>query len=180
MKTYISLLRGINVSGQKKIKMADLKAIYEGMDFKEVKTYIQSGNVIFNTASKDDNQIIEKIQNKIFENYNFKVPVLLRSVEELKLIIKTNPFLADMEEDINKYYITFLAHEPEKENLDKINAASLLPEKFIIKGKEIYLHVPMGYGNAKLSNNFFESKLKVDATTRNWRTVNELVKISES
>src|SRR5665213_722654 len=173
MQTFISILRGINVSGQKKILMADLKALYEGLHFIEVQTYIQSGNVVFKSDSKlSDIQLAQKIEKAIVAKYNFEVPVIIRSIEEWKKAIAQNPFTKEKNIDLKKLHITFLSEITASENVETIKSTDYSPDQFLIKGKEIYLHTPGGYGNTKLSNIFFEKKLKVMATTRNWNTVN--------
>ena len=180
MQTFISILRGINVSGQKKILMADLKALYENLKFSEVKTYIQSGNVIFKSDSKlSDLQFAEKIKREILKNFKFEVPVIIRTKEELKKIIAQNPFMEEKNIDLKKLHATFLSETPAKEKIEQIKEVDFSPDQFIIKGKEIYLHIPNSYGETKLSNNFFEKKLKVTATTRNWNTVNKLFELAE-
>ncbi|TAL67153.1 MAG: DUF1697 domain-containing protein [Bacteroidetes bacterium] len=178
METYISILRGINVSGQKKIQMADLKVLYEELKFKDVITYIQSGNVIFKTDKKlSSTEIVKKIEKKIFEKFKFDVPVIIRTIADMKKVQTVNPFIKQKGIDIERLYVTFLAELPKKTELEKIGTLDFSPEKFLIIGKEIYLHCPNGYGRTKLNNNFFENKLKVVATTRNWNTVNKLVEI---
>ncbi|OGU11601.1 MAG: hypothetical protein A2X61_16605 [Ignavibacteria bacterium GWB2_35_12] len=180
METYISILRGINVSGQKKIQMADLKALYEELKFKNIITYIQSGNVIFKAEKKlSCTELSKKIEKKIFDKYNFEVPVIIRTVAEMKKVITTNPFLRKKGIDTERLYVTFLAEAAMKADLEKIEKLEFNPEKFIIIGKEVYLHCPNGYGRTKLNNNFFENKLNVTATTRNWNTVNRLVEMGE-
>ncbi len=181
MKIYISMLRGINVSGQKKIQMIDLKALYEALKFKDVTTYIQSGNIIFKANEKifDENLAI-KIEEAIYKKYNFNVSVIIRSVEEMENIISVNPFLKEREINIEKLHVTFLAENPPQANVESIKHIDYSPDKFIITGKEIYLYCPNGYGITKLSNNFFENKLKVKATTRNWKTVNKFVELAAS
>ena len=179
MQTFISILRGINVSGQKKILMADLKTLYEKLKFKDVNTYIQSGNVSFKTNEKlSDTQLAEKIEKAIHKKYNFLVPVVIRNREELKKIISSNPFLKDKNIDVEKLHITFLSDTPVKSSVESIEGIDFSPDKFIIKEKEIYLHIPESYGETKLSNNFFEKKLNVTATTRNWNTVNKLLEMT--
>ncbi len=174
MKTYISILRGINVNGQKKILMQDLTELYQDLDFKEVVTYIQSGNVIFKTEKKfTDIKLAKLIEEKIAEKYNFHVPIIIRTYEDLQNVVLTNPF---KNEDIDSLYVTFLSNTPNALNLMKLDDANFLPDKFEVIGKEIFICVT-SYGNTKLSNNFFESKLKVIATTRNWKTVNKLIEI---
>lgn len=179
MKTYISILRGINVSGQRKIVMTDLKALYESFQFKDVTTYIQSGNVIFKTRDDNsNNELAEKIERAIYEKYNFSVPVIIRSAEEMKHIISVNPFLQNKNINTEKLHVTFLEKNPEEKNLESIKTFDFPPDQFIIIDKEVFLHCPENYGETKLSNKFFESKLKVSATTRNWKTVNKLYEIA--
>ncbi len=175
MAVFLSILRGINVSGQKKILMADLKVIYEELGFAKVITYIQSGNVIFENPQNID--MAQAIEQKISEKYGFHVPIIIRNLHELVTAIDKNPFLEQENIQIDKLHITFLAENPKIELLDKIQSLNYAADKFIVSGKEIYLYCPDGYGNTKLTNSFFESKLKVTATTRNWKTVNELLKI---
>ena len=179
MQTYISILRGINVSGQKMIKMKELKALYEGLGFENVRTYIQSGNVIFEHKDKQHKALPKLIGEGISKNYGFEVPIVIRTVEEIEAVLYANPFLKKEDVLMDRLYVTFLADEPQKEHLEKVKVYDYPPEEFIILNKEVYLHCPTGYGEAKLNNNFFENKLKVTATTRNWRTVNELYKMAK-
>jgi len=173
METFISVLRGINVSGQKKILMADLKELYAALNFKNVTTYIQSGNVVFNTDSSLSNQELAKeIEKAIQQKYSFAVPVIIRRAPELAQIIAANPFLADS--SIDKLHVTFLAEIPQESNVGKLNTFYYPPDQFEVIGQEVYLHIPERYGDTKLSNSFFETKLKVSATTRNWKTVQQL------
>jgi uncharacterized protein (DUF1697 family) len=175
MQTYISILRGINVSGQKKMLMTDLAKLYEDLGFKEIVTYIQSGNVIFKMDKKFTNVKLAKlIEDKITVTYNFQVPVIIRTLKELQHIVAVNPFI---KEDIDSLYVTFLSNSPSAINLEKLDNVSFLPDRFEILDKEIFLSVS-SYGNTKLSNNFFENKLKVTATTRNWKTVIKLLELA--
>lgn len=179
MHAYISILRGINVSGQKKILMTDLKALYESLGFKDVLTYIQSGNVIFKADSKKENtELAGAIEKAIFERYDFDVPVIVRTVEEIKQVIDTNPFVVDKAIDKEKLHVTFLSENPSHANLENTKTFHYPPDKFSIISKEVFLHCPINYGETKLSNKFFESKLKVSATTRNWKTVNKLYEMA--
>ena len=178
MKTRISILRGINVGAQKKILMTDLKALYEGLKFKEVITYIQSGNVIFKTTDdSSDEKIAAKIEKAISKKYGFEVPVIVRRVEEMKTVIKNNPFAKDPKNKTERMHVTFLSETPSKELVAATEKLDFSPDYFTIIGKEVYLYTPDGYGITKLSNNFFEKKLKVIATTRNWNTVNKLAEL---
>jgi len=178
MKTYLAILRGINVSGTKLIKMTDLQSLSESIGLKTVRTYIQSGNVIFE-AEKDDN-LAKKIEQKILEKYQFEVPVLVKTMEDMEKLIKENPFIKDETVDIQKLHVTFMENDPDNNPLDKIKGLEFGKDHYYITGKSIYLYCPDGYGRTKLNNNFFESKLKVRCTTRNWKTVNEIMKIMKA
>ena len=171
---YLSLLRGINISGKKKIIMKDLKALYASLGFTNVITYIQSGNVIFE-SDEDENKLIEKIEKAITQNYGFDVPVQIRNVTKFEDIIKCCPFSdLDLEEEGTRVMVTFLAEEASEEFIKKLMTYLHKPERLVIMGKEIYLHYPNGYEKSKLSNNFIENKLQVQVTTRNWNTVVKL------
>ena len=175
MPAWISILRGINVGGQKKIRMADLKALYEQLGFLEVTTYIQSGNIIFRTEDhKQGLALSEKIEKAIEEKYHFVVPVIIRTSDEMLSILSSNPFLKENNINREKLHVTFLDKEPSSENVTIIKKTGFPPDRFHISGKEVYLYCPNSYGVTKLSNTFFEKKLLVKATTRNWNTVVKL------
>jgi uncharacterized protein (DUF1697 family) len=178
MVTYVSILRGINVSGQKKIVMKDLKVLFEELNFKNVRTYIQSGNIIFEFAKINNKRLSELIGTKIFEKYKFNVPVLVLNVSELNRIMEKNPFVKEKGIKKEKLHVTFLDKDPRQTNKDDLKDVNFEPDKFSISGNAVYVYCPNGYGRTKLNNNFFENKLKVTATTRNWNTVNELFKMT--
>ena len=175
MKTYISILRGINVSGQKKIKMADLKLIYENLGFSNVQTYIQSGNIVFDYKETEAATLEQLIFNAIQKHYGFEVPNLILTPATIENALKNNPF-----KDIEMMYLTFLAELPAKENIEKLYTYSFKEEYYELIGKVIYFHCPNGAGRAKMSNNFFESKLKVMATSRNLNTTKKLLEMASS
>jgi len=182
METYISMLRGINVGRTKRVKMDELKEIYNSLNFKDVKTYIQSGNVIFQFENIDTTELKIKIENKLRESLGFDVVVVIRTKEELKKIINENPL---KKEDITHTYITFLSNTPSEKlfNEIKINIDSKIKstnDKIIIYPKEVYLFLPDGYGRTKLNNNFFEKELKVTSTTRNLKSAKKLLNIADS
>ena len=179
LTTYISILRGINVSGQKIIKMEALREMYSALGFKNVQTYIQSGNVFFQEEKTEKEKLKKRIAEKISEVFGFDVSMLILEIDELRKIIQANPFPAKENKETSRMYVTFLSSKPSKENMEKINEDMFFPEEFVIINKAIYLYFPEGYGNTKLSNNFFENKLKVTATTRNWKTTLELMSIAE-
>lgn len=174
METYIAILRGINVSGHKKINMNELKSLFAALDYKNVRTYIQSGNVIFECEPTDPRKLSEQIEQKILEKYSFDVPVLIRTYTQLVHVIRKNPFIGESGVSRDSLYVTFLADEPQSINIDKMAGLGYEPDRFIISGKEVYVFCPNGYGRTKLTNNFFENRLKVKATTRNWKTLQKL------
>jgi uncharacterized protein (DUF1697 family) len=175
METYVALLRGINVSGQKMIKMQVLQSLFAELGFKNIRTYIQSGNIIFESGKISQDVLAKQIEEKILQSYHFEVPAIIRHHDEIKRILENNPFLIKRNEDINKLYVTFLSNESDESDKYDKSDKSIDYDEFIISGKNIYLFCPNGYGRTKLNNNFFESKLKVKATTRNWKTVNALL-----
>ena len=178
MTTYISLLRGINVSGQKPIKMDALKAMYRQLNFQNIETYLQSGNVIFGDDKSDPSDLATTISSKIQKQFGFEVPVIALKVDDLKAIIEANPFKDDLRMDQQFLHVTFLATDPKKIDLETITAKKSPGEEIALIKKAVYLYCPNGYGRTKLTNNFLETKLRVGATTRNWKTVNELLKIA--
>lgn len=182
MTKYISILRGINVGGKRKILMADLKELYKSLGFENIISYIQSGNVIFESKKKNANDVADtftkKIKEAIFEKYGFDVPVIIRSVEEIKSIVENHPFEEKEGVQIENLCLTFLSDIPSAENLEIINTYDYAPDLFQIIEDNVFLFIEGKYHKSKLTNNFFEKKLKVSATTRNWKTVNKLLELS--
>jgi uncharacterized protein (DUF1697 family) len=178
MKRYIALLRGINVSGQKLMKMDALKDLFIRLKYTEVNTYLQSGNIVFSTSEDDPNLIANKIEVEILKVYDFEVPVLILPMDELETIAKNHPFVHHFDKDPAYFHITFLRSLPINIDFKVIDKNVQNEEEFVIVEKVIYLYCPNGYGRTKLTNNFFENKLNVSATTRNWKTCNELLKLN--
>lgn len=176
MIKYISLLRGINVSGQKKIKMVDLKSHFELCGFTNVQTYIQSGNVVFCSPEKDVKKIQRLIQRKIEEVYGFSVSALILTKSKIEKAISGIPFNSN-EIDFTKLAISFLDAAPKNKSIENIEKFQDENEEFVITDDVIYLYCPNGFGKTKLTNNFFEKKLHVTATSRNWRTTNKLLEM---
>ncbi len=181
MQTYIALLRGINVSGQKKIKMAEFRSQLEEDGFQEVETYIQSGNIIFQTNLKNKPEIQKEIESTIEKKYNFHVPTLILSPAEISEIIKQNPFKLDNTKNLYVvYFFETLTNIQIKDATDKITSLATEAEEIHITKTHAYLHCPNGMGNSKITNNIFEKVLKISTTTRNWRTTNIILEKSDS
>ena len=179
MFTYIALLRGINVSGHNKIKMAELKQLFVDLSYNNITTYIQSGNVIFTSKEKNTSKIENNIIKAVQKNFGYDLKVLVITKKELKTVFNSNPFLRNNTLDITKLCVTFLSDTPKNDALPQLEEiAHKSDDEFVIINKNIYLHCPTGFARTKLTNNLFERKLKTDATTRNWKTITKLVELS--
>ena len=178
MPTYVAMFRGINVAGHKIIRMQDLRASFEALGFRRVRTYVQSGNVIFESEKASLKNLSKAIEEKILSKFGFSVKLVLRTSSEMKQVVGDNPFLKEKGIGDSKLHVTLLSAFPAEAALRRLEGLNALPDRFLIKGREIYLYCPNGYGRTKLSNNTFEKLLSVEATTRNWRTVNALAKNS--
>ncbi|MEL6132787.1 MAG: DUF1697 domain-containing protein [Bacteroidota bacterium] len=175
MQTYIALLRGINVSGKKKIKMAELRQHLSEAGYQAVQTYIQSGNIVFQQPSSDIQLLEKNIQDLLLIKYGYEVRVLIMAAQDLEQIAKDNPFLQDPSVDPKFLHVTFLLEALDEERFSAIPFADYAPEVLERRDHVLYMHMPNGYGRAKMTNNVVEQKLKLPATTRNWRTVLKLV-----
>jgi len=175
MKTYIALLRGINVSGQKKVPMEQLRELFAKPGFQNVQTYIQSGNVIFQSTEKNKIDLEQMIYSSIQDHFGFEVSVLVKTSNEIKDILVACPFSKVKKESS---YFTLLHNIPDKELTLSTSKESYPNEAFIITNDCVYFYTETGYGKAKCNNNFFERKLKVTATTRNYKTMLKLLSLS--
>jgi len=177
MPTYISLLRGINVGGHNKVPMDRLRVMCEALGFKQVRTYIQSGNLIFETAKSDPSALSAKIEKKILAEFGFPVSVITRTPDDLRQAIKENPFVEESAAEPGKVYTAFLAQVPKPEAMKKLQSLASASEQVRCK-KEIYLYYRDGMGRAKLTSNALEKTLAVTATARNWNTVTRLYEMA--
>ena len=175
MATYVALLRGINVGGKNKIKMADLEALFIGLGHADVITYIQSGNVVFKSPTKTASALASAIEQRIARDLGMEVAIVLRTKAELGKVIAANPF-ADV--DLARVHVTFLAGKPEAALVRALDDHKSPPDEFRIARREVYVFCPTGYGNTKLNNAFWERRLKTSATARNWKTVTKLVELA--
>lgn len=172
--TYVCLLRGINVSGHKMMKMDRLRACLESIGLKEVRTYLQSGNAVFDVPAPLKKDLAKTIGSKIADDFGFTVPILVLSSKEWEKARTENPFLKEKGIDPGKLHVTFLATAPATAALEKLALLKAGEDQYREIGQRLYLYCPGGYGNTKLSNQAIERILKVEATTRNWKTVNAL------
>ncbi len=172
-------MRGINVSGKNLIKMDALKVALEKLGFAQVKTYIQSGNIVFVSIAVHTNTLETLINEKIKKVFKLDIPVLVINEKDFNSIILANNFLKDSKIEPSKLHITFMAQKPLADDIDLIATLNFGTDQFEISSDQIFLYCPNGYGNTKLTNTFFEKKLKVNCTTRNWNTVLKLAEMLE-
>jgi uncharacterized protein (DUF1697 family) len=175
----VSMLRGVNVGGHNQIKMEALRTLYEALGFEDVRTYVQSGNVIFRARQKNSEALATKIQDAIERAFGFRPAVLVRTTEELKRAVAGNPFAGRRNIEPGKLLVTFLAAEPGPESQSVLDGLKKHPEELHLKGRELYIYFPDGAGQSKLPWSAVEKLLKVQGTARNWNSVTKLLEIAE-
>jgi uncharacterized protein (DUF1697 family) len=176
MPTYVSLLRGINVSGRNRISMADLRALYEAHGHHDVSTYVQSGNVVSHSNARSAATVTREIERAITDDLGLDVTVLVRTPAQLATLVDANPLVGDGV-DPNTLHVTFLASRPARAEVAALDGRRYAPDEFVVVGDAVYLVCPNGYGRTKINNTYFERALGVAATTRNWKTVNQLLEL---
>jgi len=174
MEAAIIFLRGINVSGQKKIKMADLKHALTNGGFNDVQTYIQSGNIILKSTDVDE-AVAHKVSHIIKKDFDFEVPALSLTVVEINRILSSIPF---QQFDEKNLYFTLLFKSPSPNLVDTFNSLEFQNEDFVLTSACVYLNCKKGAGRAKLNNNLIEKKLGVTATTRNLNTMRKMLEMA--
>jgi uncharacterized protein (DUF1697 family) len=178
MARYVALLRGINVGGNKKVPMARLRALLEGLGHTDVATLLQSGNAVFTTKEKSPAKLVKQLEAAIAKEFGFEVSVIVRTRDELAAVIQANP-LPGAEETPSHFLVTFLADEPDPKKLQALDPAAYAPDEFRVVGRELYARFPKGIGNSKLAAVLAGPRLGVTATARNWNTVLKLLELSD-
>lgn len=173
-RTYIALLRGINVGGRNKLPMADLVDMFTDAGCENVRTYIQSGNVVFTAPTDVARALPQTIPQRINDRLGLSVPVITRRADELAAILDSNPYLKAADTDTKALHVAFLSHAPDKRRVAQLDPARSPGDSFEVRGSVIYLHLPNGVARTKLTNDYFDATLDVVATLRNWRTVEKL------
>ena len=173
---YVALLRGINVGGKNMLPMKLLAEIFATTGCTDVTTYIQSGNVVFCAGDKIAKGLGEVITKQVEKQFGLKVPVVIRSAAELNAVIRGNPFLtAGAAEEM--LHVLFLADRPSADLVGGLDPARSAPDEFVVVGRDIYMKLVTGAAKTKLTNAYFDSKLKTVSTMRNWRTVLKLAEM---
>ncbi len=177
MTRFVSLFRGINVGGHQAIRMNELKDLYESQGFKDVVTYIQSGNVVCTGDDADLAQLSRHIEDGFAQRFGFHAQVIVRTSAELQEIIANNPFQNQPMKESKWVVVLFLATRPESTAQEDLQKAYSGPEEFYLIGQELYIYYPNGIGRSKLTLTLIEKKLKTVGTGRNWNTILQLQKL---
>jgi uncharacterized protein (DUF1697 family) len=180
MQTLISFLRGINMTGHNSLKMNDLCHLFKDLGFPDAETYIQSGNVIFSHHGRESVSVISKrIERAILERFNYNIPVMIRTIKEINELLFSNPFLKEDYFDPAKMAVIFLHEKCKISQIQKVADIDYPPDRFKISGSEIFIYCPNGFGRTKIYTNFFEKKMGVTGTGRNWKTITTILDIAE-
>jgi uncharacterized protein (DUF1697 family) len=177
LTVYVAMLRGVNVGGNS-LKMDWLREACAGLGLQDVRTYVQSGNIVFSSRLGAE-KLARTLKTMIDPQTRLPVTVVVRSDSEMARIVAGNPFLKQKGVDPSRLYVTFLANEPSKPALEKLDALAGTRDEYRWVGREVYLHCPINYGETKLSNTAIEKTFSVGATTRNWKTVSVLCEMAK-
>jgi uncharacterized protein (DUF1697 family) len=173
----VALVRGINLGSRKRVAMADLREVFLALGGEDVRTYVQSGNVVFRSRAAEA-RLADAAETEIGAALGIEARVLVRSARQLGTIVGRNPFVA-ARRDGSRLHVTFLAERPERGRARALSGRDFGRDELHLAGREVYLHCPDGYGRSKLSNAFIERELGVPATTRNWKTVTTLAELAK-
>jgi uncharacterized protein (DUF1697 family) len=180
MIKYVAFLRGINVGGKKMIKMEELARAFVSLKFKNVSTYIQSGNVIFDAADTSAERLAKKIEKQLLKSFGHEVAVAVLTIAELKGILRSNPFKQIKPSEDIVTFVTFLAAEPAVKPKLPLQSVTENLEVFAIKNRAAFILCRRKKnGLFSFPNNFFEKQFGVAATTRNWNTVNKIIRLAD-
>jgi uncharacterized protein (DUF1697 family) len=176
LTVYVAMLRGVNVGGNS-LKMDWLRQACAGLGLQDVRTYVQSGNIVFSSRLGAE-KLAKTLKATIDPQTRLPVTVVVRSASEMTKTLAGNPFLKQKGVDPSRLYVTFLAKAPAKPALEKLDAFAGARDEYRWVGQEVYLHCPINYGETRLSNAAIEKTFSVGATTRNWKTVTVLCEMA--
>jgi len=174
MPIYVALLRGINIGPHKRMKMEKLRASCEALGFKNVKTYIQSGNIICQAGKLSADAAAKRIEAQIAKDFGFSADVIARTASEMRQVLESNPLLKEPDVDAERLHVVFLSETPSSESIKKLESIVLAPDKVRHKGKEIYFYFPNGVSGSSIWKHNLDRVLGIAGTMRNWRTLNTL------
>ena len=168
------------MTGHNSVKMTDLSSLFINLGFKDAETYIQSGNVIFSDpGDRAVSGLSEEIEKAIQDRFNYIVHVMIRTNQELSDLFSSNPYLGGTNFDPAKMAVLFLHEKPSDSQVQKVADIDYPPDKFKIIGRDIFIYCPNGFGRTKLYTNFFERKMGIAGTARNWKTITTILNIAE-
>jgi uncharacterized protein (DUF1697 family) len=179
MPTYIAMLRGVNIGPHKRMKMDKLRSSLESLGFEEVKTYIQSGNIVFRGTKLSDRALAKKVGDSIQRDFGFSSEVITRSGEQMGRVIEKNPLLRETGIDRSKLHVVFLSNPPTPASLKKLEELTRPPDRVRTVDREIYFYFPNGVSGSSLWKHPLDRILTVSATMRNWATVNKLYEMAQ-
>ena len=175
MTVFVSMLRGVNVGGHSRVKKEALKAAYAALGLRNVRTLLQSGNVLFTSGLKDRRALAQRITQELERRLDLKIEVLVRTLAEIRTIVERGPVSARA--DPSKLLVMFLSGVPDARGQAALAREHKGPEMLEIRGPEVYLYYPDGVGRSKLSTAFLESALDVSGTARNWNTLKKMLEL---
>ena len=178
-QTHIVLLRGINLGGRNKLPMKDLALMLTELGCRDVATYIQSGNAVVGMDEALAAALPGRLAERILEQAGLRVPVVVRTGEAIASVVRDNPFLA-AGADPQTLHVMFLADQPSPEDVAALDPNRSPGDAYLVRGREIYLHCPQGVADTRLTNAYFDARLKTVSTSRNWRTVLKLRDMAEA
>lgn len=174
--TEVALLRGINVGGKNRVAMRDLVALFESLGCTGVRTYIQSGNLVYRASAALRKGLGARASEAIERELGLRVPVVTRGAKELAKVLERNPFLA-RGADEKALHVVFLRERPKPTNVKALDPDRSPPDEFAVDGSEVFLHCPNGMARTKLTSQYLDSRLDTIGTARNWATVKQLVEL---
>lgn len=176
-RRLVALLRGVNVGGRNRLAMATLRSALDGLGYTDVKTHLQSGNVVLRPAGDSPERAAQRIEELLASELGVAVPVLVRDAAALQAIVDANP-LADVADNPSRLLVTFLSASADESRLADLDPSAFEPDRFVVAGREIYVWAPNGVSETDLTYAFWEKRLGVTATARNWNTVTKLLALA--
>ena len=171
---WVALLRAINLGARNKVAMAELRRLFQELGCGDVRTYIQSGNVVFTSSSPDRVALARQLEDAVNARFGVPARVILRTFAEVRRVADSHPFGAET----SNTHVAFLAEEPTAESVRRLEAADIAPDRFALAGRDVFLHYPDGVQGSRLSGALLERNLGVAATVRNWNTVTRLAEMA--
>jgi uncharacterized protein (DUF1697 family) len=179
MPVVIAMLRGVNLGPHNRVKMEELRALCGTLKFRDAQTYVQSGNVLFQTDERDLLKVVKRLEDDIEKKFKFRCDVIARTTSEMKGVVARNPCAKRRGIDPSKLLVTFLSADPGEEARAKVRALKIAPEELWIDGREVFIYFPNGMGRPKLSWPTIPKMLNVSGTGRNWNSVVKMTQMAE-